>query len=276
MATKYFIGTDGSYSTSGNWSPSGVPAAADDVIITAGSGAITSGLDQSAVTIKSFTREIGHAGAIGNGLNDPLKLVVGGAGSFVDLGGTNTAYINLGSSTAPVKVREAGGASTNGIGLYLLGTGGITLLTVLSGSVRCVGFSVKDGELLGGTTFFDYNCTLTDSGNALFFVSGSAQVTIEAAVDDVRVSGGQLTINGSGAVSDIFCDGGLVISNTSGTVAKITADGQGRVDLTKSGVSRTVTDMTRSGSGIIDYNPNVVTLTNRPTSAGPMRLSAAA
>ena len=68
MAVKIWTGaTDGDWSVAGNWSPSGVPASTDDVIISAAyTVSITAGLNQSAVTLNSLTVEEGYSGAIGS------------------------------------------------------------------------------------------------------------------------------------------------------------------------------------------------------------------
>ena len=68
MAVKIWTGaTDGDWSVAGNWSPSGVPASADDVILSASYVvSITAGLNQSAVTLNSLTVEQGYSGAIGS------------------------------------------------------------------------------------------------------------------------------------------------------------------------------------------------------------------
>ena len=68
MADKKWIGTDGAWGTSGNWSPSGVPTSSDVVFITSGSDDID-GSDQSAVALTrlvvgpQFTGNIGTSGA---------------------------------------------------------------------------------------------------------------------------------------------------------------------------------------------------------------------
>ena len=68
MATKTWISTDGNWDTAGSWSPSGVPASSDDVYFVSGSQDVTSGFNQSGVTLNSINFGTKWTGSIGTNL----------------------------------------------------------------------------------------------------------------------------------------------------------------------------------------------------------------
>lgn len=268
-------GQEGNYGHASNWSLGAVPVAGDDVVIPASAGPITSGLNQSAVEIKSFTRAVGHAQQIGNGSDDPLILDIAGgaADSLADIGGTGDAWISLGSSPCDVVIRETGNG-IGGYGLILVGTA-LTKIIMHAGNVLLNGVTVTGTvEQRGGVLFCDRYCDFVNAGDFVLSVM-LGQCTLECAVDKVRARAGDVVLNGAGAVASLLCDGGTITSNTSGTVTLAQAD-SGTIDFTQSNVARTVTTMTRSGDGRLKYDPDVITLTNVPTSDGPVEIGKAA
>ena len=128
MAKKIWVGgssgNEGNYGTAANWSPSGVPVASDDVVIPSGSQSITDGLDQSAVSLSSFTVSSGYTGSIGSSEG---SLQIAASKVVLDCAGTNV-YID--ADTADMVVANT---SSNSDALHILGT--ITSLTIFKGNI---------------------------------------------------------------------------------------------------------------------------------------------
>lgn len=266
-------GQVGNYGHSSNWSLGHIPTTGEDVLVPAGAGPISSGLDQSAVAIRSFTRQAGHTSAIGTSIYAPLVLNISGSGAFFDHAGTGTAFISLGASAIAPLIRGTGNAF-GGYGLYLIGSA-LTGMIQENGNTYLVGANIDGLELRLGQLFCDRDCVLTAGGTGVISNLGG-NLYIEAACDIIRSRGGNTVINGTGAVVSILADGGTVVSNTSGTVSTATADLAGVIDFTKSNTARTVTTISRSGDGIVKWDSDRITVTNVPTSAGPSQFAKAA
>ncbi len=254
MAKKIWLGDDtgnvGKYGTAANWSPSGVPIAADDVVIPANSPAITGDLDQSAVPIASFTVEAGHINNIASNIEslkiDPDRFDYGGTGLevFIDL--------VTGVSTVDPIIRTAASVQTGEFAFSLTGDN-IDELTVLSGTIR-----IETGTVIA---------TINNlGGNVTTFAAPTAGVVNNA---------GTTITEGAGAISSLVANGGTIESNAEGDVTNATADSSGVIDFRQSPVIRTVTNIDRSGDGQIFYDPDIITVTNSPTSRGAMVLGPA-
>lgn len=100
------------------------------------------------------------------------------------------------------------------------------------------------------------------------------KATIQCAVSTLLENHyGDLAIEGAGAIATLRVEGGNVRSNTSGTITTLDANG-GLTDLTQSAVARNVTTLNRRGSGVVKYDPSVVTV-GTLNAGGPVKLSAA-
>lgn len=267
MADKLWlgnVGTAGDYSVAANWSPSGVPSAADNVSIPAGSPSITAGLDQSAVAIGSFTVERGYTGAIGTS-SAYLQI---DPDSF-EFSGTGTAYIDIGSAAISPTIRTTATATTGNAGLYLLGSA-IATLHVEGGNVSVAHFigetsTIATARINGGAVRLNSGVTLT----TLLVNGGSA--TLRAAATTITINGGTVATEGSGAVTTVNANAGTFDSGSSGTITTLAIAG-GVADFSGSAVSRTVTTTTvASNGGTLICDESIVTLTNKPTATGPLR-----
>lgn len=270
MATKYWVGgTSGDYSVAGNWSPSGVPAAGDDVIIQ-GTVAITAGLDQSAVELNSFTVLPGYSGAIGS-LTGFLIIDLGDGDRF-EFAGTGLSFISVGSAAvSPVITNTA--TVSSGSGLYLLGTA-LATVTLLKGSL----------EVFTGSTVTTINQGYTStlaSDTALSVPTGvtlttlnrtGGTCTLNVGATTVTNDGGTLTTRGAGTITTMNVTGGTVYPNSTGTITTLNADG-GTVDFTRSRGARTVTTLNRTGDSVVILDDAYVTLTNAVTTDGPYQIA---
>lgn len=268
MADKTWIGTTGDYSAAANWSPANAPVNADNVRIPVGSGTITSGLDQSAVTLGDFIVEPGYSAAIASASAN-LKIV---CTRFI-YHGTGLAYIDIQGSTIAPQIHATASAQTGKRGLYLIGSA-MTTLNVMSGSVgvaqrfgetstvatvRCVGSnaSVWCGAGTSLTTFYQ------DAGNSV----------IRCAATTVTCHGGTITTQESGAITTLDMDAGTVKPQSTGTITTVTCDG-GELDFTGSSAARTVTNLRLNPPGTLKYGPAYVTITNWTAPSDPITLTA--
>jgi hypothetical protein len=257
MATKQWVGTDtgneGDYSTAANWSPSGVPAAADVVILPGnGSQAITAGLDQSAIALASFIVEDGFSGAIAT---SAAYLEIDSDSIRFD--GSGTAYIDTGSNPADIDITGTATATSGSQGLYIIGTG-IDDLSIKSGTV---GVAVLPGEVstidsarvLGGKL-------TTGAGVTLVTLEAAAGTTTNKAnVSTVKVFGGTVNSEVIGqsmsAAVTLYSFGGTYNLNGSGNITTLHLSG-GTVDTTNSGIAKTVAYI-YFASGTLKADPNV-------------------
>lgn len=258
MATKTWIGTDGNYAANANWSPTNVPTSGDHVRIPAGSGSITSGLNQSAVDIGDFIVEPGYTGTIGTASAylqiDPDR--------FEYSGNSNSAsYIDIGSAAIPLQVYKTGPAAEGYRALYLKGSG-ITVLNVASGSV---GIAARSGETSTVTTLRTISSSASVSVGAGCSLTNHQQldgnVELHCAATTVSVYDGTLRTVEVGAITTLNVRGGEVFPESTGTITTLNAYA-GSTDFTGSGAARTVTTLNLKLGGKVAYDPAVLTITN--------------
>lgn len=270
MADKYWLGNDsgneGDYSVAANWSPTNVPVANDSVYIT-GSQSITAGLSQGGVELDDFIVLPDYTGDIGSA-SGSLVIDMADADRF-EFAGRGTSYIDVGTAAITARVKQTKTAANGQSGLYLDGSA-IATLIVEAGSVElhddCTATTV---DVRSGATLR----VGTDATGTTIHNNGGT-VHFEGTTTTINTNGGTTNIKGSDAVTTVKCTGGTVNCTTTGTVTNAQALSTGVIDLTGSSVSRTVTNMKVEGTGKIDYDPNVVTLTNAPAGDGKVSLRA--
>jgi Ni,Fe-hydrogenase III small subunit len=279
MATKVWVGTDsgneGNYGTAANWSPSGVPVAADDVIIANSSQSITSGLDQSAVALTSITIDQSFTGVIGSSDSDFLQV----AASNVILGqrrtnvgtltGSKRLNLDLGSSTAAqVEIYNTASSAqdANRTPLRLKAVNASTDIKVFAGSVSISDDSdnsstVGDIEVNGGTVNCGASVTLTN-----VIMNGGTLNLQSSIAGTATIKGGTLNHYDDNASASTIAtltvsDSGTVNHYASGTITTLNLNG-GTVDLTRTQKSKTVTTLTADTGGTLITDSGTVTLTN--------------
>ncbi len=258
MANKTWVGTtsgsEGDWGVAANWSPSGVPVAADNVRIPAGSYAITGSLNQSAVTLGAVIVEDGYLQTIGSATLGYLQF----ACTRFEFSGAGVAYIDIGASAIPVVVRKAATGSDGYRGLYLKGSG-ITVLTVEAGDVgvafkhgetstvataRCMGGSLVLGAGVTGTTAQNYDGSLT----------------VRCALTTLDIYGGNVLTEETGAITTINLYSGELVTKSTGTITTLNAKG-GTLDESKSGAARTVSTLNLHRNATWKRNKEAVTVT---------------
>lgn len=235
MANKTWVGTtsgsEGDWGVAGNWSPSGVPVAADNVRIPAGSYAITGSLNQSAVALGLVIVERGHTQTIGSSAGY-LQLTC----TRFEYDGSGVSYIDLSASAIPVTVHGTANVSEGYRGLYLKGSA-ITVLTVNAGDV---GLAVKSGETstvttarcMTGLLILGAGVTATTVQNY------DGEITLRCACTTLDIYGGKVTSEEVGTITTVNLMGGDFIAKSTGTITTVNAKG-GTLDETQSGAART-------------------------------------
>ncbi len=264
----------GDLNTSGNWVPSGVPAATDNVRFPAGSPSITASL--TALNTSTLS------GALGTVVfEDGFTGTVGTTGTNMqftctrfDFSGTGIAYIDLQASSIAPQVFNAAPASTSTRGLYLIGSA-LTTLNVEGGAV---GIAFRSGETSTVATIRCAGNTAdvgVGSGASLttFYQTAGTSI-IRCAATTVSCYGGTLKTTEAGAITTVNIKGGFAYLESTGTITTLNADG-GTATMLLSGAARTVTTLSQNpppgGSSSMHYDPNIVTVTNLSAPTNPIR-----
>jgi len=198
-ATKTWtgLGADANWSTAGNWSPSGAPAAGDDLVFPGGAARLSNNNDIAAGTsfnTLSFTGPTGGYALSGNAIQLVAGITAAGStADFVNLALTLTASQTFTSSIGSGALRLA---LEGPIGL---GSNTLTLTTTGAGNIEIAGgISGTGGLTVSGYAFVDSACSYTGPTHVLsgdlFIVGGSL-----ATASIVTVSGGGLSYCNSGS-----------------------------------------------------------------------------
>lgn len=276
-SNKTWIGTDGAYRTSGNWSTSGEPVSGDNIRLPAGALAISSSLDASGSSIGDFSVEDGFTATIAS--SSAYLQILPNSGRFV-FAGTGKSYINLLASGTTAYISDAAQADTGERGLYLLANSTGTNVFVNKGAVGLawrfgetstvsavrVGFINSRNNDAG--VWAGAGCTMqswqqTGGNNRLAYASTTLSVTVE---------GGSLTMESTAITSQVTVNGGTVYPNGPGGITTLVVN-SGTVDLTKSVVSRTINSVKLNPRATLKYNPLHVTIVAWSTPDFPVSIS---
>lgn len=274
MAQKTWLGDNagniGDWGVAANWSPSGVPTAGDDVRIPAGSEKISGSLNQSAVALGDVIVEDGYTNAIGTRTApaDPTYLQIDP--NFFRFEGTGVSYIDTGGTgSINPEIYKTATAGDGLRGLYLKGTN-FSVVSISDGQVAIAGFhgesaTVPTLRLLGGSCWIGDGVTLT----TLDIYDGDH--VLRAAATTVNLYKGELLTREKGAITTVNVEGGTFTSDASGTITNLNIN-NGTVDLTKSGIGRTVSNLKVNPKGSLFYDPAVITVTTHVDPDNPIRL----
>lgn len=291
MATKTWVGTDsgneGDWSVAANWSPSGVPTDADDVVLELSTQAVTDGLDQSAIALDSLTIKQSYTGTIAA---DGTYLEIMSA--RVDVGEHYGAGTPNGSGRVKLDLRGDGGTASvvvihntagttedeNESPVRLLFNEATSDLYVRKGSVGIATdapgeVSILDEIHVGYTTGRSSDAIVViGSGVTLdeLQITGG-QTTLKCAATTVGISDGQLQTEGAGAITTMTVDGGVVIANSLGTISTLNCNA-GETDFFRSSEDRIVTTPKLKAGATLRYDPAYVTMTNEPAPQEPVNI----
>ena len=179
MATFNWLGTNGDYNISGNWSPTGVPGSSDDAIIAA--GAVTDALyvvlgtsltATGSLTLTGSTTTLTGSEGVNVGNSGAGSLLISNGAVFSNTGynsagGSSGIYATIGSnagSVGEVLVTGAGSQWNSSSNSLVVGnTGNGTLVVASSGEVSST-YSMAVGQLSGSSGLL----TLQTGGTASF------------------------------------------------------------------------------------------------------------
>ena len=246
MARKTWNGSDGDFSDSSNWLPTGTPTGGDDLVFDGTSGqSVTSNLDQSLIDFASLVVDDDYTGNIGSGLT---YLQAGIAtGGLVSLASSGTVLIDLGSSDVDVQVLDGS--------VYVKGSA-IADLIAMGGEVYVAGktgdsASVTKIKTMGATV--EVSDQVTNSPAAEVY---SGSLTTKKTLGSLQTYGGKVETTLDAVISGAMTiEGGSFIPNGSGSYGAMTVH-SGTIDGRKSGSDRTFSSVKING-GAFALNPSV-------------------
>ena len=264
MANKIWVGTTGDVNLASNWSPSGVPAAADNVYVPIGSGSMSSNM----AALKTAT--LGGALAIVE-IQDGYTGTIGSKDAYFQFtcttfrcGGTGNIWVDLEASAISFEIRQTGNLYLKGSALAtLVAAGGNVALANYGGetstvtTARVVGSSAKLTLGVGVTV----TTAQVVSGTLTSYVGGTT----------LDLQGGTASVFGSGTWTTVTVDAGTLKPASTGTITTMNLNG-GLVDALVNGLARTVTTMNHNG-GTLRYDENVLTITTYNRKDGPSMIS---
>lgn len=261
MADKTWVGTTGDASTASNYSPSGVPAAGDNLRFPAGAGSISSNLTAlNTATISgalgAVIFEEGYTGTVGTAAQS-FQFTC----SRFEFAGSGLAYIDLQASAIEARVNQTAAADEGTRGLYLIGSA-LTGLVVKSGSV---GLAARFGTTSTCATVrgngADASIWCGAGATVTTFQSYAGDHRVRCAATTVTVYGGQVASEEIGAITTVNVNGGTFVGNSVGTITTLNARG-GTSDFLQSAAARTVTTLNLYRGASVRVNDEALTITN--------------
>lgn len=268
------------WDVAGNWSPSGVPVASDDVIIDNTDVSILYGLDQHTITLTTLFIGAGFTGTIGLASRNLLgyseyrdQYCRISATSTISVGsgigsGSGRIKLDTGSVKATLNVLKTGPPAETGLeALLWKGTNATSIISIIGGSV---GIAVLPGEVatvpnlgVGGGAGNQAPSVRCGPGVTLTTLTQfGGTVVLNAGLTTVNKFDGTLTVYGGGAVTTVNNDGGLFVWNSDGTITTLNVSEGGKADLTGDPRAKTVTDCTLQAGATLAFEVKTVTFTN--------------
>jgi len=254
MANNALIGTDTTWTTTGNWSTGAAPVNGDVVFLTNNQTLITGGLNNATVKLTTlnmvmdFTGRLGSNAASGNtylqiaattgniGIPPAGGAVVNGSSLFNWNAGTSSTVINVltssnsGSAQGQSPIKLLGSALT----VNLMG-GNISIAALPTENATVSSLNViASGQGVSPQAYLGPGCnlgTLTLTGG--YVVSNSQQLVTSAIIsgnnvrfvhqgtggfNSLTIDNGGVTYNGSGSVNSLSLTGSIDLSGGGGTV----------------------------------------------------------
>jgi hypothetical protein len=258
MATYTWTGTNGTFSTAGNWTPSGPPTTGDTVIFDHNATRSIDGANQSAVLLASLV------------VTDAFSYAIGSAGTELQIGATS---LEIGKPTG-------NGQSYSGpTGIYL-NTGTNANTTTIYGTGSTTPATGKDLVHIRGVSTSN---ELTMQGGSVGIATNAAADT--ATVPTINVTGGRLNIGTGATLTTVTIAGGTLVGRsaittlninggtveTYGTFAITTVNNKtgGRFNcLHRNGTSNAITTYNMQG-GTLDVSKDARTIVVGTWNSGP-------
>lgn len=245
MADKLWVGATDVWNLSSNWSPTGIPAASDDVYITGGSQDIAA-YTELAFALGRIVVGAGYSGSIANLIMDADSIDYSGQGTTAVFKGTYTTVTVQDTSTSDTALKIDGSSDTVATVRILGGKGTVTLAAgcEITGTIEQIGAS-------GVTTIIQDGITLT----TVDIICDSGKLQINEAPTNLTLFGGDVdALLDAGTVAAVNLYGGRL--RWSPTAACIITDltvYSGTFDSRESAAPEfTITNSTVHEAGIID------------------------
>lgn len=260
MANKLWIGTDGNLTTAGNWSPSGTPAAGDNLRFPAGGGAISSnvtGLNNAALTgaLGVVIFEEGYTGTVASGTT-PMQF----SASRFEFAGEAESWIDLEASAISPRIHNTASPDTGKRGLYLIGSA----LATVEVNGGALGLAVRQNTTATATT------VRANPGSSVWMGSGATVTTfqvqggnhlVRCALTTLTQYSGTVVTEEAGTITTVNLYGGKFIPGSSGTITTLHGIA-GEIDFLEFAGAKTVTTFNwYPDRCAVAWNTEAVTLT---------------
>lgn len=290
MATKIWVGTDtgneGDINTAANWSPSGVPEAADTVIFQDSTQDADTGLATlAAIALAAVHIKKSYTGTIGDASDTFFQFLC----STLDVGaqdgpgtqsGSGKLLLDIGTTAAAVTVWDTGSTSDAGKpALRLKAANAATTVEIKKG---LVGIASEPGETATVATINGGYVANPSSDVRAWIGSGvtlttlsqdGGEIVLGCAATTVTVAAGVLTTRGSGAITTLNVYGGVAYPESSGEITTANCKG-GTTDFTRDKTARTLTSLIPQKGALVKYISTVLTITNPITSVNKLTVTA--
>lgn len=241
---KIWSPTTTAWGTAGNWSPSGVPAATDPVMIPARAGYAIAAYDASAVASGGLTIEDGYAYAIGTSAG---WLKFDAATYVARVGGLAQQFLDLRNASNIIVTSTGGAPGTNQYGLNLIGLDNDALTVKASGG--SVGVASQLGEVFeaaainiaAGDVYLGRGVVAKDGASAFPLTIDGGSVVGWSPLTTAIVNAGSYT-HWLGAVTSLTVRGGTVYHNAVGAITNLYVTAGGKVDFSQVYDAVTVTN----------------------------------
>ena len=271
MATRTWDGSSsGAWDTALNWTPATVPVDDDDVIIPASATQdITTDLDQSDVTLASFTIE--HGATIDIGSQAGHLLIGGAAASIWHLGGSGSYWMDI-AGDAGIPEIHVDGTGFYSLNSYAAQNMCTTLkITNASATVWIAEEPVAVAEVAtiqngGATLLVGDGVTGLDGAAAFALTTSSGTVTTASPMTVLTVTGGTVTVE-EGAIATLNAYAGVVY-HLGGTITAANVFTDGNLDFSKRMCTCAVTAATLQGAATYNDPYNRVLATTAITFNG--------
>jgi hypothetical protein len=262
MALRSYLGVDGNYANTANWTGAAVPTGGDDVVIDNTSTSLTTGLDRSgdgAQVYASFRVTRRYTGSIGSSGN-PLTGALGVTDTIIETSGTecwlafsNAVYAYLAPQTNGDNACQFGGGVTT-LGTLHIAAGKVQIPTTTTfGSLTVVSPAPggTGGTGAGPLVIIPAGC-VTNNSDQLIMNGGELQIASGFDGDDaaVHIHGGKIQ-HTAGQMTRVYGTNGTY-QHDDGTIDLADFVG-GTWDASQSATERTVTLLRLFGTAFADF-----------------------
>jgi len=289
MADRNFIGTvDGDVGNPANYLEGYLPVNGDDLYFETPGVAMDTNLEILAAVQLASLNIAAKAGQVGNddlnadyfkigaeivrigyetGFSNPsmaqrikVHLVDSGASCNVQVDNSAASSIDIGQEPIRLKIDAMTGdnATVNvrkgRVAIADQEPGEVSTLLALN--VSYVSSPADDARVALGT-----GCTVVT------ITKTGGQVTHRGTATTIDNQAGDMKIEGSAAMTTLTCQAGEIVCDTTGTITTINGNG-GTIDFTRTSTPRAVTTYHRRGSGVLRYDPAIVTIGTLNTGGG--------